>query len=477
MIWIILIVALVIRLMSLNQSLWLDEAINVLAAKNLDFISFVTRYPIADFHPPGYFAILWGWTKIFGTSEIAVRMPSILFGVGTVWLTHLIGKKLFNLNTGILAALFLALAPLHIYYSQEARMYSFAAFAAALSMYFLIRLFERNRFAKIGYVVATGLLLYSDYVAYFILPTQLLYVFFYQRKHIKTFFVFLFLGVVTILPWLAVFPQQLANGQQTAGSLTGWKNVVGGANFKEASLLLVKTLIGRISFENKLFYTLFVGLISLPFVVTFKKAIQKIDSTTALILTWAILPPLMAFLVSFYIPVFTYFRFIFILPAFYLLVSLGINRFNNSWLKIFNKRFLIIAIILSEIFTSGIYLLDSTFHREDWKGVISFLESRNDNKSVVIFENDEAFAPYKYYSNNLIEEVGGLVKIPVKQQSDVADLENLLNNKGNVYLLEYLVDITDPGRILEKELEAVGFFKSDTYDFRGVGFLTKYRRL
>ncbi|RJQ27339.1 hypothetical protein C4577_01575 [Candidatus Parcubacteria bacterium] len=477
MIWIILIIALVIRLVSLNQSLWLDEAINVLAAKNLDFISFVTRYPIADFHPPGYFAVLWVWTKIFGISEIAVRMPSVLFGVGTVWLTYLIGRKLFNLNTGIFAALFLSLAPLHIYYSQEARMYSFAAFAATLSMYFLIRISEKNWFSKIGYAIAVGLLLYSDYVAYFILPAQVFYILFYQRKHLKTFCVIFCLGAIIILPWLVVFPQQLTNGQQTAGNITGWKNVVGGANLKEASLLIVKTLIGRISFENKLFYIFLVGLISLPFAVTFKKVVQKIDSTTALILSWAILPPLMAFAVSFYIPVFTYFRFIFILPAFYLLVSLGVNRFDSSWLNIFSKRFIIVLIILSEIFTSGTYILNPAFHREDWKGAVGFLESRKDDKVVVLFENDEAFAPYKYYSNRLVEEIGGLVEIPVKQKSDIADLENLLINKKEVYLMEYLVDITDPERILEKKLETVGYLKSGKYDFRGVGFLTKYQRL
>src|SRR4051794_25745195 len=50
-----------------------------------------------DTHPPGYYVTLWFVTKIFGTSTWAMRMPSILFGVGSIallyWLGTLIGQR------------------------------------------------------------------------------------------------------------------------------------------------------------------------------------------------------------------------------------------------------------------------------------------------------------------------------------------------------------------------------------------------
>src|SRR5688572_2524708 len=108
MIFFILTVALILRLINLDQSLWLDEAINVLAAKNLPFWHYVTGYSIGDFHPPGYFVILWVWGHIFGFSEISVRMPSVLMGVGTVFITFLLAKDLFSKKIALIAAFLLA---------------------------------------------------------------------------------------------------------------------------------------------------------------------------------------------------------------------------------------------------------------------------------------------------------------------------------------------------------------------------------
>ena len=130
MIWLILFLALFFRFINLNQSLWWDEAINVVYAQTSDFWWFITKYPVGDFHPPGWFAILWVWGHLFGFSEIMVRMPSVILGAATVGLTFLLGKELFNRRVGFLSAFLLAIAPLHVYYSQEARMYVLAALAS-----------------------------------------------------------------------------------------------------------------------------------------------------------------------------------------------------------------------------------------------------------------------------------------------------------------------------------------------------------
>src|SRR3989344_2157842 len=170
MILLILILALILRSISLDQSLWFDEAINVVYAKSNDFWWFVTKYPIGDFHPPLYFALIWLWGNIFSFGEFVIRIPSVLSGTATVFLTYLIGRKLFSKNIGLIAALFLSLAPLHIYYSQEARMYSLTTFSVTLASYFLLKFVNKERFAFLGYFFSVCLVVYSDYLAYLILP-------------------------------------------------------------------------------------------------------------------------------------------------------------------------------------------------------------------------------------------------------------------------------------------------------------------
>ena len=47
--------------------------------------------------------------------------------------------------------------------------------------------------------------------------------------------------------------------------------------------------------------------------------------------------------------------------------------------------------------------------------------------------------------------------------------------KKNILLFEYLIDITDPDRLLIRELEKSEFKKTRTFDFRGVGFIHEYK--
>src|SRR3989344_3593318 len=141
----VLLIALILRLVKLNQSLWLDEAINVNVVHSLGFKRLVVDYAIGDFPPPFFHIVLKSWMQVFGSSEIAVRIPSVIFGVATVYLIFLIGRKLYEQKTALIAATLLATSPLHIYYSQEARMYMLAAFFTALSVYFFISIMEKNR--------------------------------------------------------------------------------------------------------------------------------------------------------------------------------------------------------------------------------------------------------------------------------------------------------------------------------------------
>ncbi len=461
MVWLILVWALLIRFMSLNQSLWWDEAINVVYAGTSSFWWFVTEYPIGDFHPPGYFAILWIWGHLFGFSELSVRLPSLIFGVLTIFITFLIGKELLGKKTGLLAALLLTVAPLHIYYSQEARMYSFAAFTATLATLFLIKFLKGKRWSRIGYLLSVGLLLYSDYLAYFILPVHLIWIILNDKKIFLSYILTLGGGIIFVLPWLLIFPEQLTGGQFTAFSLTGWQEVVGGAGIKEILLLPVKILTGRVSFDNNLAYILFSSALGFPFVFSLVKLLKsKFDLKISLLWLWLVFPPVVSFLISFFIPVFSYFRFIFILPAFYLLTAAGLLKFSTKLSNI-----LATLLVVSALITSSLYLFNPEFHREDWKEAVSFVSKQND-ESPVIFEYPEIPAPVRYYAKDLSSFQSGLSE----------NLETALENKYKAFLFEYLADIYDPKRTVEKKLKNLNFVNTKVYNFRGIGFVKLYEK-
>lgn len=466
----ILLVSIVVRLISLDQSLWLDEAINVVYARSNDFLWFVTKYPIGDFHPSGWFATLWIWGNIFGWSEIAVRMPSVIFGVLTILFTYLIGKELFSKKIGLLGALMLCFAPLHIYYSQEARMYSLSAFAVIFSFYSLTLFVNKKKLGWLYFLISTVLVLYSDYVAYFIFSVQLIYVIIYYKNFLKNYLFVFAVALIFYIPWLLIFPQQILNGQQTALVIPGWKEVVGGSSFKDLILLGTKTLVGRISFYNNFLYFIFVMLLAAPFLFSLTKTREVINKNTILLLLWCVFIPVIVWIFSFFIPIFSYFRLIYILPAFYIFIALLLNKFSSKL-----RILMIILVILSEIIASSLYLFISDYQRENWKEA-SFI-AQGQNNAVVIFEDNEMLTPFIYYNKGINNAYPGLTNKPAKSLGDVIDFQLKPENLSKVYLFDYLVEINDPQKIIEKKLINSGYQKVQQFNYRGVGLVTLYENI
>ena len=117
-----------------------------------------------DVHPPLHHAILWVTVRIFGTSEFAVRLPSLIAGVALVPAMYWVGKVVFNRRTGWIAAVLATIAPFCVWYSQEARMYSQFMLFAALAIGAQVLAVRRGRWYDWAlYAVSTALLFWTQY--------------------------------------------------------------------------------------------------------------------------------------------------------------------------------------------------------------------------------------------------------------------------------------------------------------------------
>ena len=117
-----------------SQSLWLDEVLTGnLARGSLGDLFHVVAQQEAN--PPLFYLVEWVWTRIAGTSEFALRLPSALFGIALVPVGYAIGKKLAGERAAVALAALIAVHPLLVYYSQEARGYSAVALACAVGFF------------------------------------------------------------------------------------------------------------------------------------------------------------------------------------------------------------------------------------------------------------------------------------------------------------------------------------------------------
>lgn len=167
-------VALAARLWGLGrESLWLDEATSLMMARLP--IPKLVELTAADIHPPLYYLLLHFW-RYLGESEAALRGLSVLGGLLGVGLVFLLGRELFDAVTGLVAAVLMAVAPLHIWYSQEVRGYVWLAAFCLLAMWGLARwLAARGRqrsgewLGLLAYVVGVTLALYIHYYTVFVI--------------------------------------------------------------------------------------------------------------------------------------------------------------------------------------------------------------------------------------------------------------------------------------------------------------------
>lgn len=140
----ILLFATGLRMMALNtRPLWYDEAFAVLfAEKGFRAMLAGTLTPVAgaaaDVHPIVYYTMLNGWMGLVGQPPLAVRLPSVFFGLITVAVIYAIGRRLFGKTAAIVAALIVSASPFQVYYSQEARMYAPLGLACAATILFFI---------------------------------------------------------------------------------------------------------------------------------------------------------------------------------------------------------------------------------------------------------------------------------------------------------------------------------------------------
>lgn len=167
--------ALALRVTHLGRSLFTDETYSLALAQRgfghmlglFGYEANGTPYPI----------VLWPLIRVFGTSEAVLRIPAVLAGTASVPALWWAAKRLgYRDAVALGAAALLAVNPMAVWYSQEARPYAFVVLAACLGFGALPRALAQNGArARVGYVAAMALLGYCDLLALPIaLPAQLL---------------------------------------------------------------------------------------------------------------------------------------------------------------------------------------------------------------------------------------------------------------------------------------------------------------
>lgn len=355
----------------LTTSLWGDESFTAVAVQENFFR--MLQIVAKDTAPPGYYILLFVWTRIFGHSEVAIRMLSVLLYLGTVLVAFLLVKKIWGRKAALLVGLLTLANPFLFPFAFEGRMYAILVFTVTLSFYFFM---TKNYW---GYIGAAALALYSHHYAALAIIFQFFWRLGETKNLVKNWFKFLepylLIGIL-YLPWLYPLYKQV-----TLVSSGFW---LGKPKLIDIVGLLGKYYIGGTTvFWWQKFWVLVALLI-----LALRRWQEKTKQSLVLV-GWALVPIALAFLLSQGKTSIFYDRYlIYIIPA--LMILLATNTRKISF-------YLVIVFCLPLLWLNIYYFIHPT--KRPFRALAQYVKNNVDRNLLLINYNGKAHHLWetKYY--------------------------------------------------------------------------------
>jgi len=431
----VLLVAFFLRVYRLPSIPFMHDEFSAIFRTQFDSFSQLIENGVkVDGHPPAVQVFLFYWIKLFGISEIWLKLPFILSGVLSVFFAYKITQEWFGKTSAIIISILIAFLQYPIMYSQIIRPYGSGLLFILVFTYFWNKIIfhpERNKIINIiGFAVSGALCAYDHHFA--LLQVAIIGLsgfFFVKRTNILRYFLANLAIVILYLPNFSIFFAQL-----NLKGIEGWLD-------KPANDFIIN-YFGYIMHFSWLVgiamgLVLLLGIILKPHITTNK--IHLIWLSLALFF----IPFLIGFLYSKYVnAVLQYSVLIFAFP-FLLFGIFGWIRNNSLKFRIFAALFLSVICIYSLIFERKHYQIfyNSPYEKivENAKNITDSLGENNCLTVLSISLNDTASTTAKafiYYSNKF------QFKTPFIVADSPADYKNLQQSlesfKGNYVYYGYL---------------------------------------
>lgn len=463
--FLILLVAVLLRFYNLaGQSLWADEGNSVALARR-GFVE-IARRTAFDIHPPLYYWLLKVWVTLFGDGEAALRSLSAALGVGLVYLTWLVGGRLFGRRAGLVAAFVAALSPLQVYYAQEARMYMLLAFLGALAVLLALLILERPRsfWLKAGYVVTVTAGLYTHYAfPVMLVVVNLIAILCFARHSQLTrgnsqLLNWLWIQVVPLLLYLPWLP-------------TAWRQVTTWPTEQQPDSLPVildaisTTLLFGLSWP----YDFGLWPVALLLISATVAALRKPGERLSLMLLWLwlLLPVLVTIFV--FSPAFLKFLLV-AAPALALLLGFAIDRLSRmtpKWLWYPSGAALLLAVASTSLLSLYHYYTDDRFARDDYRNIVSFIKAVGDAEDAVILHAEGQQDVFDYYYDRAPTLSAPVYPLPRHRPLDEADtlaeLGQIAQEANSIYAVYWATHQADPDGLIENWLNENLFKATDRW--------------
>jgi len=425
--WFILVifVALLLRIYNISsESLWVDELqlLNVARLSPGSLIEASTK----DTHPPLYSLFIHYWIKIAGDTEFALRFPSVLFSMGSIFILYLIAKNISDHKTALYAVVLTAISYFQVHYAQEARNYALALFLGLVTIYLMVLLINRWHFiSAIAYVISAVLLLYTHFLGLFVLFAQQIFIAYtWYIKELKNEhmirFIFLHLSIILLfLPWIRFLILRALDVHHEF-----WVPAPDLLTLPKTLLVYsgTYTVFGILSF--------FLMLVVIFYIFIFTK--QDHNKSTIVFLGIFFCIPIMAplFVSLLWSPIYIIRVTIVSSVFYYLFVGLTLRLIRLSSVR--NGIFALLIICSC----ANLYIYYAEINKENWREAADFIEKKAEPGSLLLFHAPFGQNGFIYYADRFDLKIESVPRHGFDVlESDLDDLQSLIRFHKQIWLI------------------------------------------
>jgi mannosyltransferase len=424
----VVVVGVVLRFVLLGkQSLWVDEMLTLMNS----YLG--AEMPVgaifSNIQGPAVSLLMHHWAAL-GTSETVLRMPFALAGSLTLVCLVLLARLVLDEWSTFQTAVFAALSPMLIWYSQEIRGYAFVLLFVVLMTYFFVKWLRRPRGR---HLILYGVFLFgalvSNLSAAFVACAHFLYMLSVpsRRRLLGRWVVVVFVVLMLFSPWVREIIVRSYPEGMTAGGAAQPLQGGGPVSALAVPYVFFTYSVGYslgpstrelqtsqpAALRSNIHWILLASLVfAIPFVVGMRRFLQADPDLALMLLLWLFVPVLIVTVLALAnIKVFTPRYALVSLPAYALIVGRGLAAIPG-------RRYLgLMAIFLTVLAFSLVnYFNSPAYGKDDFRSAAAAIRDGYSEGDVVVAV---------YTAEPLVHYLGGLTEVEVFRARDLASRETM----------------------------------------------------
>jgi uncharacterized membrane protein len=435
-----------------RQSLWRDEidALNFAVAPWTELTGNFLR---PGWNGPLYFLLLRAWVAVAGRTAFALRFFSLMWGVLQVPLIYVLGKRYLSPRAVRWAALLAAFSPYLIWYAAEVKMYTWVPLLVLLVLYALDRACMTPKWHWWAVVVlGTSLAVYSHILAALSIPVLVVWWLLRPRRHPRSWIGAILALASLTLPYLPLLAWQLPMALRDRG-LTGFPSLT---FLQMTGTLLVGWSTGVPGIGRSVGIWVGAGLAAWG---AFAQAWRGRWRAVGMLVAWLFVPLFIIWWLSLRGPLFTDRYLIWLAPAYYLLVGVGLATIPRRWLS---RVFLFVLLLLA---MANIYAQAFNPYKPQFREAAAQLRLRRLPDELLLFQIPYNRIMMAYYLPAPLEPV---VEAPytnfrdaegrftVTPENAAEQLQSLTQGYRQVWLVYSEAQLWDERELVKSWLDAAG---------------------